>query len=110
MLCIERQLYELSLEASVRAIEHSTQPFAVDTQNAVQILRLIEEFLISTGSLFSLSIVLYFNQVQRAFGYARKYLIKYKASSEELKLNSAQKGQIWLSLLIKVISRHLVTE
>ena len=49
MLSIERQLYEMCLEASARAIDQSTQPFAVDTQNAVQILKLVEEFLISTG-------------------------------------------------------------
>ena len=49
MLSIERQLYEMCLEASLRSIEQSTQPFAVDTQNAVQILRLVEDFLISTG-------------------------------------------------------------
>eukprot|EP00111_Clytia_hemisphaerica_P022278 TCONS_00065481-protein len=48
MLNIERQLYEMCLEASVQSIEQSTQPYAVDTQNAVQILRLVEEFLIST--------------------------------------------------------------
>lgn len=49
VLTIERQLYEMCLEASVHAINHSTQPYAVDTQNAVQILKIIEEFLISTG-------------------------------------------------------------
>ena len=54
MLSIERQLYEMCLEASARAIDQSTQPFAVDTQNAVQILKLVEEFLISTGTVESL--------------------------------------------------------
>ena len=46
---MERLLYEMCLEASSCALTQSTQPYAVDSQNAVQILRLIQEFLSSRG-------------------------------------------------------------
>lgn len=45
VLVIERQLYEMCLEASAQGLTESMQPYAVDSQNAVQILKLIEVFL-----------------------------------------------------------------
>ena len=49
VLVVERQLYEMCLAASASALNESTQPYAVDSQNAVQILKLVEDFLISKG-------------------------------------------------------------
>ena len=52
---MERQLYELSLNACAKQLSSTHQPYAVALQDAVLLLKLSEEFLVSTGELFSLA-------------------------------------------------------
>ena len=50
VLVIERKLLTKCIKACSAALNESVQPWAVDTLNAVQVVRLVEDFLLSTGN------------------------------------------------------------
>ena len=50
VLVIERKLLTKCIKACSVALNESVQPWAVDTLNAVQVVRLVEDFLLSTGN------------------------------------------------------------
>ena len=49
VLVIERKLLTKCIKACSAALNESVQPWAVDTLNAVQVVKLVEDFLLSTG-------------------------------------------------------------
>ena len=49
VLIIERKLLNKCVQACYSALSESVQPWAVDSQNAVQVVKLVEDFLLSTG-------------------------------------------------------------
>ena len=51
VLVIERKLLTKCIKACSLALNESVQPWAVDTLNAVQVVKLVEDFLLSTGML-----------------------------------------------------------
>eukprot|EP00794_Sanderia_malayensis_P017323 gene17323-19056_t len=48
VLVIERQLLTKCIQACSNALNESMQPWAVDSQNSVQVVKLVEDFLLST--------------------------------------------------------------
>ena len=49
VLVIEKKLLKKCINACSVALKESVQPWAVDTMNAIQIVKLVEDFLLSTG-------------------------------------------------------------
>ena len=46
---VERKLLEKCVVAATSALNDSLQPWAVDTQNAFQVVKIVEDFLMSSG-------------------------------------------------------------